>query len=624
MAILQQSSRAQDRNLGTWYTLIHSGQLKLPRFQRMEVWDRSRVTGFLNTIIQNLPVGVTLLLEVGDREKFVSCYIAGAPATGARVTEHLLDGQQRLTAFWRAMHNDYAGETYYVYLPQFDRKDDDGRDSDEICVEFQGRWRHKDTLRPVWADSPQGCLERGLVPIDLLCPGDQAVRVGTWVEQATAHLKPVKGAPDFEEQFEKVSGTRQALRDAIAHLRERVTHFNLPYLALPASTEAKVALNVFVNMNTNSKPLSMFDLTVAMVEEQTGTSLHDLQAKLEEAHPQITRYGDLAAPLLQVGALLQGMVPNQTGISATDKQQLVKDWSRIGRGMVRACQFLERQHIYDGRRLPTNVVLPVLAASFDAIPEDGDALGRGEHLLRAYLWSAVFTGRYEGAAATRAFQDCKALLALLSNGKFGPKDYASVPVMDRTDYPLPNFEQLTRVGWPKGSDRMARAILAATLYFGGWDFADGRPASFDGLKTRQYHHVFPDALLQDAGIESSLALNCALITAKTNRTIGRKDPLDYLKDRVEWAGEDSVRQRLKTHLLDYTSLAAYTYVDDAGKLLVGDALLARLKPDFEAFLAHRARLVALTAAHLASGQQVTYESLMAEASHMVPITERLA
>lgn len=216
MAILQQSSRAQDRNLGTWYTLIHSGQLKLPRFQRMEVWDRSRVTGFLNTIIQNLPVGVTLLLEVGDREKFVSRYIAGAPATGARVTEHLLDGQQRLTAFWRAMHNDYAGETYYVYLPQFDRKDDDGRDSDEICVEFQGRWRHKDTLRPVWADSPQGCLERGLVPIDLLCPGDQAVRVGTWVEQATAHLKPVKGAPDFEEQFEKVSGTRQALRDAIA------------------------------------------------------------------------------------------------------------------------------------------------------------------------------------------------------------------------------------------------------------------------------------------------------------------------------------------------------------------------------------------------------------------------
>ncbi|WP_449426850.1 GmrSD restriction endonuclease domain-containing protein [Rhodanobacter umsongensis] len=613
MTILQQSSKAQDRSLGHWYSLIQSGQLKLPRFQRMEAWDRGRVTGFLNTIIQNLPVGVTLLLEVGDKEKFVSRYIASAPETGARVTEHLLDGQQRLTAFWRAMHNNYEGETYFVYLSQFDRNDQGGRDADEVRVVFEGRWKHKDTWRPIWVDSPKSCLERGLIPVDLLCPGDQSVRVSAWVEEATAHLKPTKGAPDFEELFERLSAMRQSLRDAISNLRERVTHFNLPYLALPVSTDAKVALTVFVNMNTNSKPLSMFDLTVAMVEEEAGASLHDLQDKLEAAHPEITHYGDLASPLLQVGALLQGLMPNMSGINGMDKQQLVKDWPRVERAMVRASSFLVRQQIYDERRLPSNVVLPVLAASLDAIPEDGDALGRGEHLLRAYFWSAVFTSRYEGAAATRSFQDYKALLTLLRRTKFDPADYASVPVMDRRDYELPNFEQLTRVGWPKGSDRMARAILATTLYFGGWDFADGRPASYEALKTREYHHIFPDALLQEADIESNLALNCALITAKTNRTIGRKDPLDYLKDRVQWAGEDAVRARLKTHLLDYTTLAGATYADADGNPLMGNALAARLKPDFAAFLEQRAKLVALTAAHLASGEQPSYEALMAEA-----------
>lgn len=621
MTPLQQSSKAQDRSLGHWYMLIQSGHLKLPRFQRMEAWDRGRVKGFLNTIIQNLPVGVTLLLEV-DKEKFFSRYIVSAPETGVRVTEHLLDGQQRLTAFWRAMHNNYEGEKYFVYLPQFDRNDKDGRDVDDMCVEFTGRWPSKGSLRPVWADSPKGCLERGLLPTDLLCPGDPAGKVRTWVEEATAYLNPTEDSPDALAQLKKATATREELTAVITTLRERVTHFNLPYLALPSSTDAKVALAVFVNMNTNSKPLSMFDLTVAMVEEEAGASLHDLQEKLEEAHPEVTHYGDLHSQLLQVGALLQGMVPNKTGIGGMDKKQLVQDWPRIDHAMVRASSFLSRQHIYDERRLPSNVIVPVLAASLDSVPVDGDAHGQGERLLRAYLWSAVFTSRYEGAAATRSFQDYKALRALLQRDQFGPADYTSVPVMDRRDYELPTFEQLTRVGWPRGADRMARGILATTLYFGGRDFADGVIASYESLKTREYHHIFPAALLQDAGIENSnLALNCALITAKTNRTIGRKDPLDYLKDRVEWAGEGAVRERLKTHLLDYDTLAAATYADEHGKPLVGEALAAKLKPDFESFLEHRAKLVALTAAHLAEGQQPTYEALMTEATQKQPVEE---
>jgi hypothetical protein len=621
MTILQLSSKAQDRSLGSWYSLIQSGQLKLPRFQRFEAWDRGRVTGFLNTIVQNLPVGVTLLLEVGDKEKFVSRYIVSAPETGTRVTEHLLDGQQRLTAFWRAMHNNYEGETYYVYLPQFDHNDHDSRDADEMCIEFQGRWKHKDALRPVWADSPKGCLERGLVPVDLLCPGDLSTRINTWVEQATAHMEPAENAGDALAQYKKLTAIRGELLGVITVLRERVAHFNLPYLALPSSTDAKVALTVFVNMNTNSKPLSMFDLTVAMVEEEASASLHAMQEQLEEAHPAVTHYGDLASPLLQVGALLQERLPNRTGVSEMDKQRLVQDWPKIERSMIRASGFLARQHIYDEKRLPTNVVLPVLAACFNSIPEDGDALGRGEHLLRAYFWSSVFTSRYEGAAATRSFQDYKALLTLLQRNQFGAADYASVPVMNRLDYPLPSFEQLTRVGWPKGSDRMARAILATTLYFGGWDFADGRPASYEALKTREYHHIFPDALLQAADINSYLALNCALITSKTNRTIGRKDPLDYLKDRVDWADESSVRQRLRTHLLDYDVLASATYVDVEGKPLEGAALTAKLAPDFESFLELRAKLVALTASHLASGQHLTYEALTAEVKQNAQIND---
>lgn len=612
MSILQQSSKAQDRTLGTWYVQVQSGTLKLPRFQRFEAWDRARVAGFLNTVIQNLPVGVTLLLQVGDQEQFVSRYIATAPETGSRVTEHLLDGQQRLTAFWRAVHNNYDGETYYVYLPEFDTHANDGIEYEEMTVHCQPRWAKKKEpgLRyPVWADDPARCLERGLVPVDLLCPGDHGARVEQWIAKATAAREPADDAPDAMKLYRALEKDRQSLRSTLSALRERVTHFNLPFLSLPVSTSADVALKVFVNMNTNSKPLSMYDLTVAKVESAAGKSLHELQEKTEAAHVELSHYGDLSLTLLTTAALLQNKMPNQGGVNAMDMAMLVSTWPRIERALVRTASFLARQHIYDDNRLPSAPVVAVIAACLDKVPEDGDSLGRAEQLLRAYMWSVFFTTRYEGAAATRAYQDFKALAELLARPQFGPADYALVPVLRRVDYPLPTPEQLIRVGWPKGSDRQARAVLAVNLHFGALDFADGHPVSYDSLRRREYHHVFPDALLQEAGIESFLALNCALVTWKTNRTIGRKDPLAYLRDRVEWSDEDAVRQRLRTHLLDYDTLSRATY-EVEGKPLEGEALVTRLRDDFERFLESRAALVAVAAAHLAEGRVLTLEKLL--------------
>ena len=93
------SSSAQDRQIAVWFQKIENGEIKLPRFQRPQAWDRNRVCSLLDTVTKNLPLGVTLLLNV-DQEQFVSRYLVSAPETGSRVTEHLLDGQQRLTALW--------------------------------------------------------------------------------------------------------------------------------------------------------------------------------------------------------------------------------------------------------------------------------------------------------------------------------------------------------------------------------------------------------------------------------------------------------------------------------------------------------------------------------------------
>ena len=128
--------QARNRTLSEWYSMIKSSQIKLPRFQRLEAWDRHRICSLNEMVIHNLPLGITLVLEVGDQEKFVSRFLNTAPEKeDGRIFEHLLDGQQRLTALWRTFHNNYENETYFIYLKEFDRYvgDTDREDLSVFC-----------------------------------------------------------------------------------------------------------------------------------------------------------------------------------------------------------------------------------------------------------------------------------------------------------------------------------------------------------------------------------------------------------------------------------------------------------------------------------------------------------
>lgn len=604
MSIMQQSSKAQDRTLGVWFHHIQQGMVKLPRFQRFEAWDRGRITSFLNTIINNLPVGVTLALEVAGAEKFESRYIKTSdPQVPGTVTQHLLDGQQRLTAFWRSMHNNYEWETYFVYLPAYDAINQNPDGESEIrCVP---RWYNKNKLRmPRWAEEAAKCLERGLIPVSLLRPGDITQEVDNWLVEATKPMKPRPSDPDAFAKLEAFNEVKDGIKKQITALRERVAHFNLPYLSLPADTGKDVALQVFINMNTNSKPLSLYDIIVAEVESVSGRSLHELQASLLDKCPKAARYESLSALILSTSALLQDKLPNTRGMIEMDKRALLENWPKLERGLARMAEFLEIECVFDAMRLPTNAVLPVLAALYDLVPEHGDFVAKAERLLRSYVWSSFFSDRYENTAASRAYADFKALKALLANPDFSQKDYRTVPVLDRDAYPLADADSLLAAGWPKAAGIEARGILAVTTYLGAEDFADGKAATYENIQKREYHHIFPDALLADAGINSFRALNCALITWKTNRMIGRKDPLDYLQERVDKADVKEVMGRLNSHLIPFDHLAKAHYNG-----LTGPALKERLERDFNDFLAERARRVAAAVASLAQGDRPSLDEI---------------
>src|SRR5438552_260513 len=98
---------ARDRRLSEWFNVIGTGRLRLPRFQRGEEWTQDEVQSLLSSVLRDLPAGAALVLEVGDQEPFISRGIVGAPEPTERAVEHLLDGQQRLTALWRSLNDTY-------------------------------------------------------------------------------------------------------------------------------------------------------------------------------------------------------------------------------------------------------------------------------------------------------------------------------------------------------------------------------------------------------------------------------------------------------------------------------------------------------------------------------------
>jgi len=588
-------SEAQNRKVKDWLVSIDRGQLRLPSFQRGVAWEPKRVVSMLNTIIHDLPLGVALVLNVGDREQFVSRALVSAPDTNEPPTEHLLDGQQRLTALYRALGDNDPFLTYFVHFPTLD--DEPRNDDDEISIQHLRRWDRGDgTLGPLWADSPEECLRRGLIPVRLLDPASD--ETASWVQAATVHREPgdeVTDIAEFRALSAEVTELRDDLKKLIGDKREVVSHFNLPYLRLPATTSKEIALSVFVNMNTNAKPLSAYDIVVAELEGATGQRLKEMEAALDLELPRLSKYLSLDNAVLQTSALLQGKTPSQRGYFDMDYTVFVENWSKMTRGLRRAIATIESLRIFDGERLPTAIPIPVIAALLADEPETGDRRGQVDKIMRRYAWRSFFTNRYEATAATRAAADHKGLTAMLSG-----VDDAVVPVFDDDLFPLPSTKDFKIVGWAKSKSSIARAILASANYFGARDFADDTTISADNVTQREYHHVFPNQLLIEAEIDSMKALNCVLITWKTNRTIGRLDPITYLEKRAENARDPrDIKERLESHLVPYEIIAAAGPYSEPS----GAELRAAVQPDFDAFMDQRAVFVHRFMTAVCSGQQ---------------------
>lgn len=539
-----------------WFAMIRGGQITLPRFQRDEAWKKNQIAGVFESILRqpSLPIGALLLLQVGNEELFLSRPISGAPPPKNTPQMNLLDGQQRMTALWRALNDDYEDFAVFVSL------------EDEKCpdIKIESRYKSQSGKRmPAWTDDPGQTFKRRLFPVSLLCPGnDGENKMSTWTDRA---------------------GTDKRTDMLIMKLRERLAKYPIPCIVLPVDTDPETALDVFINMNTSASPLKDFDIVVAQLESATGDSLHDMIEELHAQVPTLPDYGRAEDTALAVGALLNGKPPlKKTYLNREFGQELANVWDQVVSGLSKGVSFLHGESIFNEKLLPSEIILYLTSALWANVPTDGgDEEGRARAQIRKAIWRAGFTNRYIQTVTTKAFADYKALADLIKN----PNSTSLPDLFDEEQNPLPTANELRGAAWPGRKDRLGRAIIAVSLYGGGYDFAEDAEANADNVGSREYHHIFPKSLIKgqfdDRMVNS--ALNCALISWKTNRRIAAKTPAQYIQDRTAGANatEEDVRRRLESHLIPYDEL---------------------INGDFDAFIAARAEKVRAKMETLCHGQ----------------------
>lgn len=538
MAVREEGRRTAavviEKKIKDWLRDMERGLVRLPDFQREMVWSHELISGFIQAMLQERPLGFFLVLQVDPSEQpFATRAVAGASDNGEECREHLLDGQQRLTALWRSFKGDPKREFYVKF-----------------SVENDGTYRLEDieslpkTRTRKWIGQPKEEFKREYMPLTILDPENGARKASDWKRAALDESKNMTQLEVF-----------------IDSLRSIVSSTGLWYFALPQGTSAEEAIDIFIEVNRSSVRLAPFDIAVAQFKAETGSdkTLRDKVKQLESDEPRLTDLegetgtGDL---VLKVACAHQDKKPTFKHYRELDFVAFDDNWATLESGLKWAAEFLDEEFIWRAQQLPSKVPLRVLPGLCVFLPTGGDNEGKARRLLRSYLWRSFTTGWYSRQANDRLLEDFRFLKNALSERKFSIPSPAQGKgtVFGET---LPETDDLLDEGWPKQSGILRRSILAVTLAQGALDLETERAVSASNIKEHQYHHIFPQDLLEKhaKSQEPNLALNCMLLEGKTNRNWSNAWPGDYIRERIAKAGangglsQELVEKRLKSHMV---------------------------------------------------------------------------
>ena len=556
------SFQSPDYPLVDLLRFVHEGKIQLPDFQRKWKWDNDRIRGLLASISLGHPVGVVMLLDVGDEVNFATELLAGSAAIpGTKPERLLLDGQQRLTSLYQSLMSDQAVNTedsrkkkmkLHYYIDIAIAMDPNANREDAIIGVPEDRVVREDFGRTVVADYSS---------IDKECQ---------------AGMFPLNGVFDSEKTFQWLMSFTQSATDSQAAIEligafqktvlSNFTKYLVPTIVLEKDTSRDAVCTVFEKVNTGGVPLNVFELLTATFAMEGFKLKDDWDARVKIWKEKKVLAGVDNVDFLQSVSLLASLerqanwVGNEAekpGVTCKKHDVLrltladYQKWAdQLTSALLDCASFLAQEHIYVSRDLPYRtqlVPLAVLRVILGQKFNDHAVNAR----IRQWYWCGVLGELYGGANETRFARDVEQVPSWALGGSKVPVTVDAAIFGDKRLLTLKSRNSAAYKG-----------IYALLMASGCKDWLENKQLGYSAFLDYKVdiHHIFPKKWCMANGVDhirQESIVNKTALSRRTNIKIGGRSPKVYVPKIVAEAGisTEAFEEILKGHLVNPSALS---------------------------------------------------------------------
>lgn len=560
---------------------VASGEYVIPYFQRGFEWEPSMVSELFISILQDYYTGLLLFWELNDhRAEQEQWDPVWGSTTAERPDKAVLDGQQRLSSLYYAIHNPEKRfpnrKSYYVfYVNLINVLNDDYDEAIDYTwkTENYQSWSDLRANRDEW-------IESGQVPLCILSAEDPDQPRGDYIDSAEFN----KWATQFVEQRSGDLPENTQMWE-VREVFTDILNYNFVVYSLASERSMPDICNIFAKVNDTGMNLSTFDLMNAFLYPYDVRLRKELWEGL--ANDKLKRIDtNMNENLLKIISLrkqnycsskyLYNLIPGEETVREEPdgtryEEVLIESGTEFRELWRSAVDFAEdaRERIMNtgrtdfgairGEFIPYNTVLPVLAAVLWQYDEGESSVTEGQfrETLQRWYWSAVFSQDYSGSSDTAMGKDFRDWKTWFS----GDGEIEQLRKVDREF-----ISEMDLATEDKGSGRY-NAIICLLALNGVRDFYNERILGTGDFTDQAIndHHIFPKKV-SDLPPEHATnfdrfqdsILNRTLIVDETNQKIQNKKPSEYLAEMEEIHGSEmAVRELMREHFI---SDAAYDHL----------------------------------------------------------------
>lgn len=560
---------------------VASGEYVIPYFQRGFEWEPSMVSELFISILQDYYTGLLLFWELNDhRAEQEQWDPVWGSTTAERPDKAVLDGQQRLSSLYYAIHNPEKRfpnrKSYYVfYVDLINVLNDDYDEAIDYTwkTENYQSWSDLRANRDEW-------IESGQVPLCILSAEDPDQPRGDYIDSAEFN----KWATQFVEQRSGDLPENTQMWE-VREVFTDILNYNFVVYSLASERSMPDICNIFAKVNDTGMNLSTFDLMNAFLYPYDVRLRKELWEGL--ANDKLKRIDtNMNENLLKIISLrkqnycsskyLYNLIPGEETVREEPdgtryEEVLIESGTEFRELWRSAVDFAEdaRERIMNtgrtdfgairGEFIPYNTVLPVLAAVLWQYDEGESSVTEGQfrETLQRWYWSAVFSQDYSGSSDTAMGKDFRDWKTWFS----GDGEIEQLRKVDREF-----ISEMDLATEDKGSGRY-NAIICLLALNGVRDFYNERILGTGDFTDQAIndHHIFPKKV-SDLPPEHATnfdrfqdsILNRTLIVDETNQKIQNKKPSEYLAEMEEIHGSEmAVRELMREHFI---SDAAYDHL----------------------------------------------------------------